>query len=633
MKHSRVIPVSAVASFVAICFALTSCGFFGPKDYSPSPDATEGKSGAVVGEQGADLRVSGVRIVVPAGAAPTGTTVEAAFVDHQPIGLDNTNLVPLAQALKITLGEGLQPTKPLVVTIPVDPNLIVQDQFKDMKTTVAMMIQSEGSTTPDFVSGTWDPDSGAVTGEVPHLSWVWPVQLDIAPVVQKIRDTVLQSLGVEYPQPECVDKPLVLGDTTYYATSTSQAWVCVGAPRDVLTIGVYPNSAIPFLVSTDPSSEAGVHTDISPSTALSVAVGGALRFIDEGQMIVMPGTEAIFTAAEDPQAMTVHFEQYPAMLLLSILTKTLDVANGKLERSADLQKLAAAGCFESVLDSTDSARIFTPEVAISGVVKSFYSCVGTVLDLSLPAQIVLAILSSGPQLLVASLIGAVNELTDNGNFTSTINAVKKSVPKVSDGLTKFQTISPWSDGTLSLVSKTIDGSTAEDTDSAYCSGSEIAPRNDGYRCYWPEIYDPCFRSPTSTHDFLCLTRSFDANPPEITRLINMNTNPDPEFSIYVNPGPPEKSGIFRIELTDGTICSRHTGAGPQGVPGYPFWAGSCIGPSAGIWRVGESNTWNGDPSHYPLYPPASPGGYWQVAISVGPETAPAQTFDVKSAYR
>jgi hypothetical protein len=112
----------------------------------------------------------------------------------------------------------------------------------------------------------------------------------------------------------------------------------------------------------------------------------------------------------------------------------------------------------------------------------------------------------------------------------------------------------------------------------------------------------------------------------IRHLTNMTVKPGAT-------GEPGKTRPLRLELTDGTICVSKSGSGPTGVPGYPYWAGYCSGPSAGTWRVGETDRWKNDQEHFALYPAANAGGYWQVAISVGAEAAPAQLFDVRTVYR
>ncbi len=209
-------------------------------------------------------------------------------------------------------------------------------------------------------------------------------------------------------------------------------------------------------------------------------------------------------------------------------------------------------------------------------------------------------------------------------YRPSLSAIKaaEEKKKAVNGATQFVTLDPWRDGTLASATDTHDsaGRTNEG-----CTSSEISPRDDGFRCFAPGIYDPCYQSPTKSTDFLCFFWTHEEQ--RITHLKNV------QVKATSGATAPAGSSIVVAELTDGTICRRATGAGPQGVPGYPYWTGVCTGPSGGVWRVGEADTWKASPSTRPLYPPTKVGGYHRVAISVGTETSPAQLVDVKTAYR
>ncbi|WP_422758964.1 hypothetical protein [Paenarthrobacter sp. C1] len=615
-RRARAIPL--LAALVVMCLALTSCDLFAQKGAAPSE--------SVVGDNGADLTVAGVHIVVPAGAAPVGTKVEASFEDRNPTGTDGDNLQLLAKAFKIRLGDGLQPSKPLTVTVPVDKSRLSSWDQTDTAQTVAMMIQSEGASEPDLVQAVLDPAAGTITAQVPHLSWVWPVQLNLGDVVKTVRDGILQSLGIEYPKPDCVDKPVTIAGSTYKAISPAQAWLCVGESNGSLTVTASPNSPIPFLTTTAPAATASNKVEISAATAFSVALAQNAGFIKNHQSIMMPGADAQYTFNGTPGTVRIGFKQYPVMLLVSILSKVFDTALGSFVKSKALDDLAKAGCMQNIVDTADAGSPLTPAYA-AGIVKSFFGCVGTALKLSPPAQILLAIINAGPQFLVASALGIINEFTGGANFESTITASAAPASGTMEGATRFVTLDPWKDGTLKAVSQTYDGAT--NNSGSGCIGSEIAPRKDGFRCYWPGIFDPCFQNPSSAHDFLCIGVTEDGKT--LTTLLK-NMQLGDSLGFRQNTGAPDQSSPVRAELVDGTVCVRATGAGPQGIPGYPYWAGSCFGPSGGVWRVGESELWKNDLKHYALYPPVTAGGHWQLAVASG-DTAPAKRIDVKTAYR
>ncbi|WP_307101497.1 hypothetical protein [Arthrobacter globiformis] len=601
--------MSMVALFLSLCLLLTSCDLF------PTKQAAGSSS---VGENGADLTVDGVRIQVPAGAAPVGTKVEASFEDRDPTGATDASFKTLAKAFKIKLGDGLQPSKPLTITVPVDRSRLVSERPNDTPTTLALMVQSEGSSAPDLVRAVWNPGAGTLTAQVPHLSFVWPVQLDLKALMNKVRDAVLQSLGIEYPKPDCEGKTATVSGTTYSAISQAQAWICVSAIDGNLTVDATPNSPLPFLVSSTPASTARNVTEVSASTAFTVALGRNLGFTKGSQAFMLPGADARFTFTAPAGDVKLRFRQYPAMLLVSILAKTLDVALKPLGKAVQLDKIDDLDCLQNVFGTSQTGTLSSSQTA--GVVKSFFVCAGSVLELTLAQEVVMAILGSGPQLLVASATGVVNEFTGLGDFTATITATG---PKPS--ATRFVTLDPWHDGSLSAVTETL-----EAPGQSSCTGSEIAPRKDGFRCFIGNgVHDPCFRGTEAPADFLCSTVGATGTV-TVTRIKNIGTSSITGSNSGVSPND---SSPVRIELTDGTVCGRATGAGPQGVPGYPYWSGICFGPSAGIWRVGEADQWKDDLQHYQLYPALSEGGYLQAAVSVGSETAPARLLNVKTVYR
>ncbi|MGP7813708.1 esterase/lipase family protein [Glutamicibacter soli] len=150
-----------------------------------------------------------------------------------------------------------------------------------------------------------------------------------------------------------------------------------------------------------------------------------------------------------------------------------------------------------------------------------------------------------------------------------------------------------------------------------CFGPGLSGRSDSFRCSAQSyILDPCFANPNDPTKLLCVF------PKSTILLTDMSTD-----SSSSAVGKDEGSAFMAV-LHDGTVCTASSGAGPQGVEGYPYWFGSCQGPTEGIWRARADNP---DPLTR-LYDRTDNGTYF-VAISVGDEQAPAQLFPVKTAYR
>lgn len=420
----------AAAAFTAIILGVASCD--PPKTAPPQGDTT-------VSETGADVAINGVKIVVPAGAVAAGTKVNAAFDDRVPKGVPIPDLKALAKGFKITLGEGLQPAKPLTVTVPVDQALLAAGQ--DAGSSVAMMVQSEGADAPDLVAATWDQAARTVTAQIPHLSWIWPVQLDIAPLINSVRDTLVQAWNVESPRPACADQPLKIGTITYSPISPPSAWLCLDQSNGSLVVRVTPNSPIPYIITTTPSSSSTSQPDMSVADAVSVAMSH--WYTKANQAVIMPGAAADFTFAGTPsENIQLDLNQFPIMMLNAILAKLLDLGVGVVG-SVPSQIIGGAGCLQQVMETTlasasfgapsASANSLSAEVA-ADFIKSLLGCADTVLKLSSVGQVILAMLTAAPVFIATAALGIINEIMQashiahNASFTSTIIASSAPAP-------------------------------------------------------------------------------------------------------------------------------------------------------------------------------------------------------------
>lgn len=324
--------LKAICFLAIVCLVLSGCIW-----QESESEANE------VGADGGSVTSSGVTITFPRGAVPEGTVVEASFDERAQPELDPDQGVRLlTDAFSITLEDGIQPDAPLTVEIPIDPaNFTPESQPEH---TLALLIQSEGSATPDLVPAQWNEAETSLIADVPHLSWIWPIQIDFGAITRSVRDTVLQSFRIEHPEPECVGDSPTVGQTSYTVVSPAQSWVCVLEEDGALTVEASPNSPIPFLVGSAPSATTSMPTEVSLASAISVAVANSLRLFDAGEAIVMPGTTAKFSFDGEPDAVTLSFEQYPVMLLLSILATTFDTILGAWGQVPALDRIGDAEC-------------------------------------------------------------------------------------------------------------------------------------------------------------------------------------------------------------------------------------------------------------------------------------------------
>lgn len=194
-----------------------------------------------------------------------------------------------------------------------------------------------------------------------------------------------------------------------------------------------------------------------------------------------------------------------------------------------------------------------------------------------------------------------------------VNDVQSRLPS-----TKFVTLRPWLDGSEARPDQTLDGRTAA---TSSCDSSNVANRADAFRCYVDSgVYDPCLRNPDNSDEYLCVFGS--------DRTLIKNVPAD--TGTFTRSKDPEQSTPFLLKLIDGTVCRMSSGAGPPSIPGYPYWAGSCTGPHAGIWRARHAD--RGENPMAGLLD-ESPSGVWHVAIEEHSKPGTATLFPVAIAYR
>ena len=115
-----------------------------------------------------------------------------------------------------------QPRSPLTVAIRVS----AAPQSDSSR--VGFILQHQGAPA-EFVLGKYDDATSSVVGKVPHLSLVWPVQIDVGKVVNDAMDFVLQSTGITSAQPGCTSNAPVIGKVQVPGRATGAG---LGAPEE-----------------------------------------------------------------------------------------------------------------------------------------------------------------------------------------------------------------------------------------------------------------------------------------------------------------------------------------------------------------------------------------------------------------
>lgn len=352
--------------------AASSCTFLG------NVDARE----ALIRDGGTTIDFHGIVVSLPDGVAPVGTKVS---VRREAQKGTSAEAVAVSDGVVIELEGGLQPAEPLTLVFPVSQNEVPD---ADDMPELLVVRSTSGDGQVDLHAGTYDEKAGTYTVDVDHLSGFQVFGIDLGAVLQEVRTGVMQGLGLEFPAPDCVGEAVTIDEVTYRVESPPQSWICLEAKADALVVKAYPNSAIPFVVGSWPSAEVRTSpTEVQLATSTLVVLAKHLGFTDSTQAAVMPGTMAELRFSSAPEAVTVTFEQYPALLLVAILITTVDTILDVLGVQTFIRDVPAAlQCFADAADVADRGVALNGESA-GGITRAFFDCAGPMLGDALSASI------------------------------------------------------------------------------------------------------------------------------------------------------------------------------------------------------------------------------------------------------
>lgn len=375
---------------------------------------------SAVGEVTADglaLNIRGAAVVVPAGAAPVSTVVTLEDAMHEFPYLENY-AVPLRDPIALTLGDGKQPTAPLIIELAVDRDRLVEGEWSDDSTMVIMSQSADGGEV-ELIPAVWNSRESSLTAEVSHLSFFQPIQIDLGALWSDAFDAALKAWRIESPKPDCVGQEPTINGVTFSVIQPWPAWVCLGDEGGDLVAQLTANAPIPFAVTTS-----------GPSTIVSLPSLGATDLASQvffdavspaGSGLLAPGGQ-VRIELDGRQSATVRMDQQPAMLIASLLLTLLDlVLPSSVSQAAMVDKLNAAGCIEDIVGASTVNELNSDFVG--AVLQAFFPCAQFALsDIPIAGKIVLAILSGAPLFFSGFVIGAINEITGRGAVSFEITA-------------------------------------------------------------------------------------------------------------------------------------------------------------------------------------------------------------------
>lgn len=357
---------------------------------------------------------SGVRLSADPGVVPTDAQAEVTRERRpNPLArLDVSGLETIASAAEITLDDGrTRPSGKLTVAIDVP-----RAQLRP-KRVLGVVLQTAGDE-PEFVRGRLDEQSSAIVVDVPHLSWIWPVQLDVPKMLDSAMTAVQQDSGIATAEPACTESAPTIDGYTYSVVQPAQAWVCLTASDTDLQVEVVPNSPVPFLVTAAPSPSSSTPlTDLGDeSTGAAVIVRG-LGLAESDQGMIAPGIRSRFSF-DGARTTTLSFRSEPSLLLLQLLIASLQ----PILDTNKIETLGKAKCFHDLVQTAEDSQLSVP--AAGSLTTAMFSCVGEAVDLTPAGSVVLALVSTAPQTFAGTTVGLIDEFTGQGQFDVAIEAVE-----------------------------------------------------------------------------------------------------------------------------------------------------------------------------------------------------------------
>lgn len=354
-----------------------------------------------------EFEEAGVQITAGPGAVPDGAKASVTRTrTPSPVEvLGVAGLTTLAPAAEITLdGGSTQPSSPLTVALDV-PRL----RKTPKAGVIGVVLQGDGAA-PEFIAGRYDEGTSTVVVEVPHLSWLWPVQLDVDKLVSDAMTYVLESTGISTAQPDCAGARSTVGGDTYSVSQPAQAWVCLAPAGSGLQAEVIANSPVPFRISSDPEPSSSTPiTDLGDEGTAGAVIMRALGLANVNEGLIGPGIATRFTYHPAADA-TLAFRASPALLLVQILIAALQ----PILDSRRIETLGKAKCFHDLVSTAQRARLDASTAA--SLTAVLFSCVGEIIELDPVGAILLALVSAAPQAFSGAIIGLIGELSGRATF-------------------------------------------------------------------------------------------------------------------------------------------------------------------------------------------------------------------------
>lgn len=391
-----------IASIALSAFALTALVACSP----PAQRIT-----TTVGTDGFTISIGGVTATGDGGVAASGTVVTLEVSD-QATGAELADVIsPIGESISLTLGEGLQPATPIELRF--DGVALKSDAGGEKAAqSVPLIVTESADGTIGLIEATQDGEQLVATTD--HLTFFQPIRFDWNAALQSASDLLLESLGLQYPKPECVDKKATASNGIEYSVShTGVTWPCISAEGDTITVDLFAATHMPYRALSSPQVT-GATVPSADGQGILMTLANKWVPSPGGGTVMGGGAGARFTfdASNPPQYFDLR--QDALMLIGSVLLNLLGVILNPLGGGAEfMQKVGQLDCLSGIVGAGTSPKADASTAA--AIFKTTLACVGTLSGAAAyPIRLALGLIGAVPVLFTGVVMGLVNEVSGKG---------------------------------------------------------------------------------------------------------------------------------------------------------------------------------------------------------------------------
>jgi hypothetical protein len=390
---------------------------------------------AVSDENGLDMELGSVRVSAPAGVAATGTSVSLSTSAEPPPSEADKFSSAVGEPVRLVLEDGQQPQQPVTIVFDLSGTELAAGVSPESP--LAVLSRSEESGGVELMPAEWDAQAQTLTVVTEHLSWFWPIQLDISKLIQPMIDTLNTTLGLRYPAPSCFGERLEVGSDIYTIEPVpgEVVWPCLTHTNGQIVLELHANSPLPWRASTTPSVPGDAPITLSASGLATAAIYRQLyvRYASK-ESIVVPGgsTSFRFDPANPPSSVSVETEAL--IYLVAVVAWGGETAFNLLGVKIPLLKsIAALDCLAGVVETAKAVKTDSKH-RLQHIVSSTFNClqlaVGEIADKvgKKAAAFVATVLISSVGLIVAGIQNIVGEILQANTVSFSILRQQATTP-------------------------------------------------------------------------------------------------------------------------------------------------------------------------------------------------------------